>query len=416
MSETPVVQKTVLIVEDDNEVRGALERRLINAHYRVFSAGSGSEALSLAEQHRPDAITLDVRLPDIDGVEVADRLRSSEQTASIPVIFVTGHVDSHVREAAHWLGATFFLRKPYDPELLIVALERAMGGSDEVQDAPADLVSSELIRTPPAGHGTSSLREEDISVFTPPFEAELDEAAAPNAVDAFRMFELADDLTHDARSILFVISELTSLVGDGLGGEEHTERKRLLRVVRDRTAELKQLFDMLLAGAKLQADLLRHAPEEIPLPDFLKLVVSDCKRQARRRNCIFECSVEQDLPDFGGDVELARIALLSLLSHVVHSAEHESAIHLRACGGWHRGAPVLRFLLEARARLQPQRGLAGDLEWEQTRRGSQLGSGPKLALAAALARLNGGKVSIEGDRRQMAAELLVPMAETAVLI
>lgn len=255
-----------------------------------------------------------------------------------------------------------------------------------------------------------------MSIFSPPFEAGPEGAAAPYAVDAFRMFDLVDDLTHDARSILFVISELTSLVGDGLGGEEHTERKRLLRVVRDRTAELKQLFDMLLAGAKLQADLLRHAPEEIPLSDFLKLVVSDCKRQARRKNCIFECSVEQDLPDFGGDVELARISLLSLLSHVVHSAEHESAIHLRACGGWRRGAPVLRFLLEARARLQPQRGLAGDLEWEQTRRGSQLGNGPKLALAAALARLNGGKISIEGDRRQMSAELLVPMAEAAVLV
>jgi light-regulated signal transduction histidine kinase (bacteriophytochrome) len=230
------------------------------------------------------------------------------------------------------------------------------------------------------------------------------------------MFDLVDDLAHDARSILFVISELTSLVADGLGGAEHTERKRLLRVVRDRTAELKQLFDMLLTGTKLQADLLRHAPEAIPIRDFLKLVISDCKRLARRKNCTFEYSVEPDLSALGGDVEISRISLLSLLSHVVHAAEHESAIHLRVSGGWRREAPVVRFLLEARARLQPQRGLAGDLQWEQSRHGDPLGSGPKLALAAALAQLNGGKVSIEGDRRQMSAELLAPLAEAAVLV
>jgi CheY-like chemotaxis protein len=414
-------QKTVLIVDDDNDVRGALETRLLKANFRVLSASSGSEALNLAELHRPDAITLDVRLPDLDGVEVANRLRSADRTAATPIVFVTGNLDSHVREAAHWMSDTYFLRKPYDSELLIVALQRAIrhvDGPDSECDVnqsadgtlPGDEYHGEFgdpFACIPGGSndgGVQLLPSRRISRRT------------VDPSDAFRMYDLVDDVTHDARSTLFVISELTSLVCDGLGGDEHTEQRRLLRVVRDRTAELRQLFDMLLTGAKVQADLIRNSPEQIPLAEFLRLVVSDCRRHASRKNCTLEISSDRELAALGGDVELARISLLSLFAHVVHAAEHESEIRLRVGMATHRGRPAARFLLEARSRLELTPDAESDLEWDQTRRALQLGSGPKLALAAVLAQLNGGRISIEGDRRQMSAELLVPMAEVAALV
>lgn len=412
--------KTVLIVDDDNDVRVALERRLLKANFRVLSAGCGNEALNLAELHCPDAITLDVRLPDLDGVEVATRLRSNDRTASTPIVFVTGNLDAHVREAAHWMQDTYFLRKPYDSELLIVALERAIR---HVEDPHAEFDREEAVV------GTFSDDEFDREFADPftaiagsfckphPAHSRPPRSAAPAAEsgEAFRMYDLVDDVTHDARSTVFVISELTSLVCDGLAGDQHTEQRRLLRVVRDRTAELRQLFDMLLTGAKVQADLIRNAPEEIPLPDFLRLVVSDCKRLANRKNCTLEFSSDRDIEVLGGDVELARISLLSLFAHVVHAAEHESQIQLRVCAATHDGRPAARFLLEARSRLELTQTTEADLKWERTRRAHQLGNGPKLALAAQLARLNGGRISIEGDRGRMTAELLLPVAEPVAI-
>jgi hypothetical protein len=159
------------------------------------------------------------------------------------------------------------------------------------------------------------------------------------------------------------------------------------------------------------ADLIRNSPEQIPLSEFLRLAVSDCRRHASRKNCTLEVSSDRELAALGGDVELARISLLSLFAHVVHAAEHESEIQLRVGTATYHGRPAARFLLEARSRLELTQDAETDLEWGQTRRALQLGSGPKLALAAALAQLNEGKVSIEGDRRQMSAELLVPMAD-----
>lgn len=420
MPHTAASQKTVLIVDDDNDVRGALETRLLKADFRVLSADCGREALHLAELHRPDAITLDVRLPDMDGVEVANRLRTADRTAATPIVFVTGNLDSHVREAAHWMNDTYFLRKPYDSELLIVALERAIR---HAEDPGAGLAADQF------AEGTSAADDDD-GEFGEPFAGisrhdcgDDEPAMSPRRVsvgganpsDAFRMYDLVDDVTHDARSTLFVISELTSLACDGLGGDEHTEQRRLLRVVRDRTAELRQLFDMLLTGAKVQADLIRNCPEQIPLSEFLRLVVSDCKRYAGRKNCALEVSADRDLSSLSGDVELARISLLSLFAHVVHAAEHESEIELRVGAATHRGRPAARFVLEARSRLELTPSDESELEWEQTRRALPLGSGPKLALAAVLAQLNGGRISIEGDRRRMSAELLVPLVEAAVL-
>lgn len=119
-------RKKVLVVEDDDLVLFSLERRLRSAGFDVLTASTGREAVDFARQHLPAAITLDIRLPDFDGLEVAQQLRDDLRTHRIPIIFLTGRVDRDLQEDYQAVGGRFYIRKPYDPQLLVCALTELM--------------------------------------------------------------------------------------------------------------------------------------------------------------------------------------------------------------------------------------------------------------------------------------------------
>jgi CheY-like chemotaxis protein len=119
---TTTARKSVLVVEDDNQVLASLERRLRSAGFDVVTASTGQEAVDFARQYLPAAITLDIRLPDFDGLEVAQQLRDDLLTHGIPIIFLTGRVDRALQEDYQAVGGRFYIRKPYDPQLLVCAL------------------------------------------------------------------------------------------------------------------------------------------------------------------------------------------------------------------------------------------------------------------------------------------------------
>jgi signal transduction histidine kinase/DNA-binding response OmpR family regulator len=88
------VERILIIDDQPDSIR--LLKQLLNEHgkYRVFSAGSGSEGISMVARRRPDLIILDLRMPEMDGFAVLDELRSNPETAKIPVMVVTGDVVS----------------------------------------------------------------------------------------------------------------------------------------------------------------------------------------------------------------------------------------------------------------------------------------------------------------------------------
>ena len=105
-----VAAELVLIV-DDNMQNAKLARDVLRvAGLRTLEAGSGSEGVALALEHRPDVILLDIRLPDTDGTDVAQRLKSDPRTADIPVVALT----SLTTNPEWFLGAGFdgYLEKP----------------------------------------------------------------------------------------------------------------------------------------------------------------------------------------------------------------------------------------------------------------------------------------------------------------
>jgi CheY-like chemotaxis protein len=109
----------ILIVDDDATMREVTARFLERAGFSVASAGGGREALKLARELRPAAITLDVLMPDLDGWTVLSALKGDPELASIPVILMT-ILDEQQRGYA--LGAVDYLIKPVDRPRLIALL------------------------------------------------------------------------------------------------------------------------------------------------------------------------------------------------------------------------------------------------------------------------------------------------------
>ncbi len=119
-------KKKILIVDDERDIVKALMIRLQGAGYEVVTAFDGAQGVFMAHKEKPDLILLDIRMPAGNGFSVAQRLKRSINTFTIPVIFLTGSPERNAEEKAMALGARFYVKKPYDPEELLDAIRRAL--------------------------------------------------------------------------------------------------------------------------------------------------------------------------------------------------------------------------------------------------------------------------------------------------
>jgi PAS domain S-box-containing protein len=120
----------VLVVEDDKHAGELLAHDLVRAGYRVAHAATGEQAVALAQELRPDAITLDVLLPDQDGLKVLAQLKALPETQAIPVVIVSL---TEGRELGFSLGAVDWLVKPANPVDFLAAVRRAIAGTDSAE-------------------------------------------------------------------------------------------------------------------------------------------------------------------------------------------------------------------------------------------------------------------------------------------
>ncbi len=114
--------RLVLAVDDDPAVLNLIEIFLKREGFQVVKCEQGAQAIALARQQRPIAITLDVQMPDLDGWSVLDALKGDPTTADIPVIMLTM---SEERGMAYWFGALDYLSKPINGQELIAAIRKA---------------------------------------------------------------------------------------------------------------------------------------------------------------------------------------------------------------------------------------------------------------------------------------------------
>ncbi len=118
---------SVLVIDDDPSVRDILSRIMVNEGIRCITAGDGVEGLTLAREHHPDLIILDVAMPKVDGWSVLLTLKADQQLSDVPVIMQS---ISDERDMGFVLGASEYLVKPIDRVKLMSLVRRYLVGSD----------------------------------------------------------------------------------------------------------------------------------------------------------------------------------------------------------------------------------------------------------------------------------------------
>ena len=122
--------RRVLIIDDDYRIREVTKLTLeLMAEWEVLTASSGSEGLAIAQTDRPDAILLDIMMPDLDGMETLKNLKANNLTQHVPVLLLTAKAQTTEQQLVS-LGVAGIISKPFDPLTLPSTIARALSWLD----------------------------------------------------------------------------------------------------------------------------------------------------------------------------------------------------------------------------------------------------------------------------------------------
>ena len=120
--------KKILVIDDEADIREIAQVSLESlGGWEVLTASSGQEGLAMAETSHPDAILLDVMMPDMDGPATYERLRAASSTRHVPVILLTAKVQPADQRRFASLGVGGVLSKPFDPLTLHTEVAQVLG-------------------------------------------------------------------------------------------------------------------------------------------------------------------------------------------------------------------------------------------------------------------------------------------------
>ncbi len=114
--------KKILLVDDEPDILQALTMRLDAAGYEIITANNGYDAANLASKESPDLIICDIGMPEMNGHEVAKKIKESSATAHIPIIFLTARTELEEMKIAGEEKVDRYITKPVDTQLLLMSI------------------------------------------------------------------------------------------------------------------------------------------------------------------------------------------------------------------------------------------------------------------------------------------------------
>ena len=135
--------KRLLVVDDEPNLLRAVEAVLRGEGFEITTARSGREALVAVAQSLPDLIVSDVRMPGMDGFQLARKLRSSAHSALVPIVFLTAKDETEDRIEGFDSGVDVYLTKPFEPDELIAVIKNIIVRVERTRSTIARLVGDE---------------------------------------------------------------------------------------------------------------------------------------------------------------------------------------------------------------------------------------------------------------------------------
>jgi two-component system alkaline phosphatase synthesis response regulator PhoP len=126
---------SVILADNDAVLRNVIRFVLERGEQQVFVARDGNEAVALARQFTASLALLDVKMPNLDGIAACKKIRALPGYAEVPIIMLTGHGDERTRAAAGEAGATEFMTKPFQPDLLMERVNACIAHSAKAHPA-----------------------------------------------------------------------------------------------------------------------------------------------------------------------------------------------------------------------------------------------------------------------------------------
>lgn len=127
-------QETILVVDDDPDILRVVEVNLSIQGYRVLTASSGAEALSLVESQRPHLAVVDLMMPGMDGLELTRRLRADPMVTALPIIVLTAKALTSDKVAGLAAGADDYIVKPFDTSELVARVKATLRRIQEARE------------------------------------------------------------------------------------------------------------------------------------------------------------------------------------------------------------------------------------------------------------------------------------------
>lgn len=161
-------QKKILIVEDERDILQLVKHYLEKEGLRTTVAMTGLEALKRVAEDKPNLIVLDLMLPEMDGLEVCKRLRSSLETAMLPIIMLTAKAEESDTIVGLELGADDYVTKPFSPKTLVARVKALLRRVDRTSVAEPNLYQYETLTMDLSRHEVS-IGQEEVPLTTKEF-------------------------------------------------------------------------------------------------------------------------------------------------------------------------------------------------------------------------------------------------------
>lgn len=344
----------ILVIDDEEISRVSCERILRRLGVKVRLACAGREGLDILMKEPQDLILVDLKMPEMDGMEVTRRIR--EFDPNIVVIVITGYATIESAVTVMKEGAYDYLPKPFTPDELLIVVGRGL------EKRRLDLESK-------------ALRQEK-------------EALERNFITL---------VSHQLRSPLSAIYQYIEVLLCAISGELNAEQREMLERIRERLDGLLQLTNDWLDMSRIQAGEIAHRLRSHPLRDCVTAALAGLEAAADKKQIKISIGIPEDLPLVHVDPDTFREALSNLLSNAINYSGAGSEIHIR---GKERDEWIVLELED--------HGIGFDEKeipflFEQFYRGkakevrAQQGTGLGLPIVQRIIRAHGGKIEVRSQ-------------------
>jgi len=140
-----MIRQSVLVVEDEEDIRELVSYNLLKEGYQVAGVASGEDALTAVESKTPDLILLDIMLPGLNGLKVCRKLKEDPKFQSIPIIMLTAKGEEPDIVAGLNMGADDYVTKPFSPKVLLARVQAVLRRTEAQRDDSQEEDESEIV-------------------------------------------------------------------------------------------------------------------------------------------------------------------------------------------------------------------------------------------------------------------------------